>query len=124
MAVVVFDSEAFKNRYRDFAAVDGELLTAMFAEAEMHCDNTNSSLITDTARRSLILNAIVAHIYELSTTPLVGRIGALSSFGISSTTFYAPPQSGTQAWFDQTPYGASAWAMMAPYRTAFYVAPE
>ena len=125
MAAVVFDVEFFKNRYRAYAAVDTTLLAAMFIEACAVCDNSDSSVITDVAVRGVILHAIVAHIYELSTTPLVGRVGDLSNVaGIGSHMAYVNASNGSQAWFDQTPHGAKAWAMMAPYRSALYIAPE
>ncbi len=120
MAVAVFDPSVFKNRYREFDAVDSTLLTALFSEACIHVNNTDGSIIKDVAIRSMILNMIVAHLVELSNSPLVGRASSVSVGGISTSTDYAAA-TGSRAWFDQTKYGASAWQAMSPYRRAMFV---
>ena len=122
MAVVVFDPSVFLARYRAFISVDATLLTAYFNEACLYCDNTDGSLIDDITARTTILNMITAHIAELDTTPLVGRVGDLVVGGINTHLAYAPAV-GSRAWFDQTRYGAAAWAAMSPYRCALYVPP-
>lgn len=123
MAAVAFDLSVFRNRYRAFAATDPTLLAAYFTEAGLHCNNTSSSIIKDEAYRLLVLNMIVAHLAELDTTPLVGRVSNVTVGGISTSIDYEAA-AGTKAWYNQTKYGAAAWAAMSPYRRALYVAPE
>ncbi len=122
MAAVTFDLSTFRARYREFADLDQTLLAAFFAEACLHCNNTDASVITDLSMRELILNMIVAHLAELNTTPLVGRVSSVSVGGITTAVDYRTL--GTkEAWYNQTRYGAAAWAAMSPYRRAVYVAP-
>lgn len=123
MTVAVFDSSAFKLRYKEFSALTNELLQAYFDEACIYINNTDDSVIEDAALRLMILNMVTAHIAKLSDAPLVGRTASVhtSAGGVNVSVQYEP---GTRAWFIQTQYGASAWNAMAPYRAAFFVAPE
>ena len=121
MAVAVFDPSVFKNRYREFDGVDSTLLAAYFSEACLYVNNTDASLIVDSNIRLMILNMVVAHLAELNTTPLVGRVTSVSVGGITTSTEYDFRSTGTRVWFEQTKYGAAAWVAMAPYRRALYI---
>lgn len=123
MSVVTFDYSQFTARYPEFASLSSETATLYFNEACLHCDNTNSSLITDTTVRGMILNMLTAHIAKLATMGTVGRL-AYGKEGTVIARFDYVPASAGRAWFDQTPYGASAWQAMSTWRTAFYVAPK
>lgn len=121
MSAVQFDLDAFRARYPEFANKSPELLRAYFTEAGLYCNNTDNSRIRDLAVRGMILNMIVAHIAELNTTPVVGRVSSLNIVGaMSASSAYASPE-GSRAWFDQTRYGAAAWQAMGPYRGMVYV---
>ena len=125
MSVVVFDPTVFKIRYPEFATVDSALLTLYFNEAMIYVDNTESSVITDTNIRGMILNMIVAHIATLqarisSGSPLVGRISSASEGGVS-VSVSAAPSTGSRIWFDQTLYGDAAWKALRPYGHAIYI---
>ncbi|MDE2442353.1 MAG: DUF4054 domain-containing protein [Betaproteobacteria bacterium] len=127
MAVFSFSYATWAARYPALTAgVDTVLASALFAEACLYCDNTDASPVSDVAIRGIILNAIVAHIATLegaanggSASGLVGRVSSATQGSVTVATEYAVP--GTAAWFVQTAPGASAWQMMAPYRTARYL---
>lgn len=129
MSVVVFNSSAFIARYPEFAMVNPTVLQMYFDEATVYCNNTDGSLITEIPIRTIILNAVTAHVAQLATQAsagnagLVGRIGNATEGSVSVGTVYAAPSPGSRPWFDQTTYGASAWVMMSPYRRALYIPP-
>lgn len=49
MAIVVFDIEAFRERYPEFNSVSDALLNAYFVEATVYLDNTDCSPVTRSA---------------------------------------------------------------------------
>jgi hypothetical protein len=125
VAVVVFDPTLFKLRFSEFAGLDNTLLGLYFAEACAHCNNTDSSRIKDVSIRTTILMQLTAHIAELASAPMVGRVSSVSIPGaVSTTAEYEFRASGPKAWFDQTKYGAMAWQLMSPYRHAIVVTPD
>lgn len=127
---VIFNYDTWALRFPELATgVIEPVATMYFAEACIVCDNTSSSLIQDNSvggARELILNYLVAHIAKLFATvngvapsPIVGRINSATQGSVSvqadmGTTPF------TAAWFMQTQYGASAYQLMAPWRTARY----
>lgn len=126
MAVVVFDSTAFLDRYPEFSTVADGTLTAYFYEATLYLNNSESSLVTDVTQRSVLLNMIVAHLAALNSgvngqapSQLVGRITQASEGSVSVSADIGPV-SNTAAWWMQTKYGASYWQATAPYRTMRY----
>ena len=126
MAVVVFDSTAFLDRYPEFSTVAGGTLTAYFYEATLYLNNSENSLVTDVTQRSVLLNMAVAHLAALysgingqAPSQLVGRITQASEGSVSVSSDIGPV-SNTAAWWMQTKYGASYWAATAPYRTMRY----
>ncbi len=128
MAIAIFNQTAFVARYPEFSAVSGVLLSAYFAEATLYLDNTDTSRVSDVAQRLVLLNMLTAHVAALSgalnngvPTGMVGRISSASEGSVSATAEYAAPANGTQAYFQQTSYGASFWAASARYRTMIYV---
>ena len=101
--------------------------TAYFNEAGLYCDNTACSLITDEAKRLLLLNMLTAHIAAINSgiggqpaSPLVGRINSATEGSVSVQTenIYPP---GTVQWYQSTKYGAAYWAATAQYRTMRYM---
>ena len=128
MGTVAFNYDAWVVRYPELAgSVSPQLAAAYFAEAELYCDNTPGSIVSNETRRSLFLNMLVSHIASLnapingqSSQTLVGRITSASegSVSVSVENTYPP---GTVQWYQQTKYGAAYWAATAAYRTAKYV---
>jgi hypothetical protein len=125
--VVVFDYTSWSLRFPELAgSVVPQLAQLYFNEAEMYCDNTAQSIITNTTQRAILLNLLTAHIAKLSASingqpvnPLVGRINSAGEGSVNvGTDFQYPP--GTVQWYQQTQYGASYWAMTAQFRTMRY----
>lgn len=128
MAIVVFDPSAFLVRYPEFSTVNPVLLGDYFTEATLYLDKTDSSRVQDVNQRALLLNMLVAHIAALnsgangqSPSPLVGRVSSATEGSVNVSTEFAAATNGTQAWFYQTRYGASYWALTGRYRTAVYI---
>ena len=127
MAIVAFDLVGFRARYPEFSTVVDPTLTAYFSEATLYLNNTDTSIVTDVAIRSTLLNMLTAHIAALNSgvngqapSGIVGRVSQASE-GSVSVSFDMGPQSGTSAWFLQTRYGANYWQATSAYRTFRYV---
>lgn len=127
MAIVVFDIDAFRARYPEFASVSDDLLNAYFAEATVYLNNTDCSPVTDVAVRAVYLNMLVAHIAAMNSgvggqapSGLVGRVASASE-GSVSVSLADVPQSQASWWYLQTHYGAAYWQATAAYRTVRYV---
>lgn len=125
MSSVVFDPEAFKQRYPEFQTVDNAVLGMYFAEATIYLDNGGCSQVTNLTIRSALLNMIVAHIAALNSgvngeppTPLVGRVSNATEGSVSVGTEYNVP--GSAAWYSQTKYGAAFWEATKRYRMVRY----
>ncbi|KPA87293.1 Protein of unknown function (DUF4054) [Pseudomonas asplenii] len=127
MGIVVFDVASFRVRYPEFATVSDALLQAYFDEATIYLNNTECSLVTDVAKRALLLNMLVAHISALNAgvngeaaSPLVGRINSATEGSVSVTTDMGAV-SGSAAWFMQTKYGAAYWQATINLRSFRYI---
>lgn len=129
MAVVAFDPAAFVARYPEFNTVSTTVLGLYFTEATMYLDNTDASRVSNIAQRSVLLNMLTAHIAALNGSGangngaqgIVGRINSATEGSVTVSSEYAAPKNGTQAWFQQTQYGAAFWAASGRYRTMVYV---
>ena len=128
---VIFDYISWSVRYPELASsVSAALAQMYFNEAQLYCDNTDSSVITDDSvggQRSILLNMLVSHIALLnaplngqSSQALTGRISSASegSVSVSVENNYPP---GTVQWYQQTKYGSAYWGATSRYRTARYV---
>lgn len=127
MGIVVFDPVAFKVRYPEFATAPDELLGAYFDETAIYLNNTESSLVRDVAKRTVLLYMLVAHITVLNfgvggqvASPLVGRINSATEGSVSVSADMGPV-SGSQAWFYQTKYGAAYWQATVSLRAFRYI---
>jgi hypothetical protein len=118
MSVVVFDIASFRERYPQFNTVAEPMVKLCFTEATMFCNNTDTSFVTDVLMREIILEKITAHILQAQ---LVGRVSSATEGSVSVSA--QMPSSMSAAWFMQTTYGASAWALMSPYRRGIYISP-
>lgn len=129
MTVAVFDPVAFVARYPEFSTVSSATLSAYFTEATMYLDNTDLSRVSDAVHRLLLLNMLTAHVAALNgsgvngqgASGMVGRINSATEGSVSASAEYAAPANGTQAYFQQTQYGAAFWAASARYRTMQYI---
>jgi hypothetical protein len=129
MPSVVFDPVAFVARYPEFSTVSAPTLGDYFTEATMYLDNTDASRVSNLAQRALLLNMLTAHVAALNGSGvngngapgLVGRINSATEGSVSVSAEYATPANGTQAYFQQTQYGAAFWAASARYRTMQYI---
>lgn len=122
MAVVVFDYTAFIDRYPEFNSTSLQTATAMFADAQLFVDNTDTSTVQDPIERSRLLNMLVGHMIALQargSNGLVGRISNATEGSVSVAAEYIG--SGSMAYYNQTPYGAMFATATAKYRTARYV---
>jgi len=129
MGVVTFDPTAFLARYPEFSTVSEATLQLYFDEATFYLDNTDKSLVSDVAQRAVLLNMITAHIAALNgsgvngngASGMVGRITSASEGSVSVSVDYVAPTNGTQAYFQQTPYGAAYWAASGRFRSMRYI---
>ena len=131
MAVVIFDQARFLDRYPEFKKTLTKYPTSAvncFSEAELFLDNSNGGRVP-VPPRDLFLNMITAHImvlnYGRDGQKPSGVVGRIKSAGQGSVNVQAEMDSpaGSQAWWNQTQYGASYWQASKPYKLAFYVPP-
>lgn len=134
MAVVVFDPAQFKLAFPEFALVPDARLSLLFNMVGLTIlDNSDGSIVVDPLRRSPMLDLLVAHMLTLfgwvradgSVVPgtgAVGRVASATEGTVSTSLEYCVPSSASEAWFNQTPYGAMYWMMTAPYRSFHMVA--
>jgi hypothetical protein len=127
MTVAVFNPTLFHARYPQFANVSDGKLGAYFLEAGLYLNNTDCSRVQDVNKRLVLLNILVAHISQLNgdlsadgqALP-VGRVSQATEGSVSATLDYGQPGNASQAWYDQTPFGAAFWAATAYLRSAVY----
>lgn len=93
----------------------------------MYLNNTDNSRVSDVGQRGVLLNMLTAHIAALNSgvngnapSGLVGRISSASQGSVSVSADMGPT-TNSEAWYQQTKYGAAYWQATAPYRTAIYV---
>ena len=127
-SVVTFDPVAWVTRYPEFSTCPAGQAQLFFNEATLYLGNACGAPVQDLVARAVILNMITAHIAALyfgvnnkAPSGLVGRISDATKGSVHVGVDMGAPPSGSQAWFQQTQYGASAWAAMAPYRRGRYV---
>jgi len=133
--VVVFDYAKFILRYPEFSAVSPDRLQLFFDDATDIVDNSPNSRIRDIAVRERILFCLTAHIAALEGANVDGSItisggiqmsarGRLASAtqGSTSVSFdNAPLKTSSQAWYETTKYGQTAWLLMKPWRKFSYI---
>lgn len=127
MPVAIFNPTLFKARYPQFADVSDGTLGAYFLEAGLYLNNTDCSRVKNLTKRLVLLNMLVAHIAILNgalsadgqALP-VGRVSQAAEGSVSATLEYKAPATATEAWFDQTPFGAAFWAATAYLRSMVY----
>ncbi|TAL90909.1 MAG: DUF4054 domain-containing protein [Candidimonas sp.] len=129
--VVDFDYSGWSARYPEFStSVSAGLAQQYFNEAQLYCDNTPCSPVTDASpggQRAVFLNMLTAHIAALNaplngqpSSPLVGRINSAAEGSVSVQTQLDMP-AGTAQWYTQTKYGIAYWTATAQFRMMQYV---
>lgn len=91
------------------------------------CANDGSGQASTAAIQTNLLGLMASHIAQLlfgtpaqPVSPLVGRINSASEGSVSVGVDMPTTGNPTQAWLYQTQYGATYWALTAPYRTMHY----
>ena len=132
--VVIFDFTDWTTAYPKFAYLTSQQGQAYFSQACVLINNTPFSPIPlmdcgGNLIRSTILYAATAHIAQLFAVSASGvqpaqSVGRVASATEGSVTVALDmgQQPRSAAWWNQTPAGAMAWSMMAPYRMARYFA--
>ena len=127
--VVMFDPAEFVGMYPPFATVAPTALQMNFDLATLILNNSPKSRIASVLVRKPILYLLTAHMTQLlngkngeQPSDVVGRISDASEGSVSVSAEWASQVSANAAWFLQTQYGATAWQMMAQFRTMQYFA--
>lgn len=128
MSVAVFDYDLWVTTYPEFATVTEPVATVQFDTATLFLNNTECSPVRDVTRRLSLLNMVTAHLTKLFVTVggvapsgLVGRVSSATEGSVSVSTEYVAAQTNSQAFWNQTPYGALFWAATVGLRSARYV---
>lgn len=137
---ITFSYPAWIARYPEFVGVSQPLAQQYFAEATLYCDNTGAGPVRDPIQLALLLNMLTAHVAAINAPQIAGAandgvgsgpnstlVGRIDSATEGSVTVSAdmPEQPGTEAWFNQTKYGAAYVAATLQYRTMrYYVGPR
>jgi uncharacterized protein DUF4054 len=131
--LVTFDYATWAALFPELSATIGEpTATLYFGMASSFVDNTPCSLLAcNIPLLTNVLNLLTAHWAKLfgalngeESPQTVGRISQASQGSVSLALDMGPPNKDA-AFFNQTKYGAAAWQMLLPYRTARYlVAPR
>lgn len=126
---VTFDPAAFIVSFPAFASVPPELLSMYFDYATLLLENNCCGKVKDAPTRAMLLNLVTAHITALMSgvngnppQGVVGRIASATEGSVSVSTEMMA-QSESASWWNQTPWGAMYWRMIAQYRTAAYIPP-
>ena len=135
MAVVTFDPVAFAAAYPELASVPSARLQSQFNIAQYTMlDNTDNSPVMDVNYRTELFYLIVAHLLLLmGTNPTVrpdgttdntppGRISSATQGTVTTAFEYNVGSTATasQAYWNQTKYGAQYWAATAQFRSFIY----
>jgi hypothetical protein len=124
IGAVVFVPNEFTAIYSEFATVAVPQLQGSFALATMILSNGQGSRVQDATKRQTLLYLLVAHLQALAakgSDGMVGRINDATEGTVNAHADWSTHVSASQAWFIQTPYGATFWQATAVLRTMRYV---
>lgn len=136
MAVVAFNPAQFKVAFPEFSTVPDARLTALFTiVGTTILDNSDASPVVNIPQRAAMLDLLVAHMLVLFGTAgttgagaagtgpsgAVGRVASATEGSVSTTLEYRAAATATEAWFNQSQYGAMYWAMTVQFRSFVYV---
>lgn len=136
MSAAQFDYAKWAAMFPDLAdgGVTESIALGFFEVAELIFANNDCSPIKDPAKRLVMLNYIVAHLARLAGYPagagdtagpsgMVGRVTSATEGSVSVSSGWAATVSDSEAWWIQTPEGATFWQLTRALRTARYIAP-
>lgn len=132
-AIATWSQSNFLEAYPNFKAVPAPTLRAQFDVATVYLRNDGSSPIRSAALQTTLMYMLTAHLLQITFGPngegaigggggatgLVGRIASAGEGSVNVSMDY--PATPNNAWFLQTPYGASFWQATANYRRARYI---
>lgn len=128
--VVTFSYPGWIAQYPEFGFVTAPQAQGYFNQACLLVDNTTTSPVQDQTQLATLLNMATAHIASLfapqngqAPRGLVGRINSATEGSVSVQAEYIAPKTDSQAYWNQTPYGAQYWVATLQYRTGFFVPP-
>lgn len=136
MAVAVFDYTKWAAMFPYLATPRGgvtqPIAEGFFTIAELLFANDDCSPIKDPDKRLVFLNYIVAHLARLAGYPIdaggaaapdgmVGRVSSATEGTVSISSDYGAVRE-SEAWWIQTPEGATFWQLTRAFRTARYIA--
>lgn len=126
----IFNYVLWAMRYPELAAFVSQPLAQMyFNEATVYVDNSRTTIISNcNSELSTLLNMVTAHIAALNaplggqaSSSIVGRINSATEGSVTVSSEMKTPGSNSEAWFNQTKYGAAYWQAISKYRTMQYV---
>ena len=130
--VVTFNFPDWISQYPEFSSVTTGQAQSYFNRATLMVDNTPSSPIADLFQRTVLLNMATAHFAFLfaplngqapRASSVVGRLSSASEGSVSAQFGYSTAATDTEAFWNQSEYGAAFWAATLRYRTAVYIPP-
>lgn len=126
---ITFDYAAWAQQFPQFSStVDEAQANIYFTIATTLHRNDGGGPVSTAATQTQLLNYVVAHLAFLysgtNTQPAaqtVGRISSASEGSVSVQTDYGNNVSQSMAFWIQSQFGATYWAMTAAYRTMRYI---
>lgn len=126
-AIVTFDYAGFARLFPELEYVSPDLVAVYFDIATTMHANDGTGPVADAAQQSKLLNFLTAHLSKLyapnngqAPSGLVGRISSATEGSVTVQAEWGSNTSERAAWFLQTQYGATYWAMTAQFRTMRY----
>ncbi len=126
MTAVSFNAASFKTKYSQFADVSDQQLELYFDEATLYLSNSDDSPVQNIGRRELLLWMLTAHVATLNGALSVdgqavgvGRIASAGKGSVNVSLDYGA-QPGTDAWYNQTQFGASFLSATRNIRSCRY----
>lgn len=128
MAAVELDYAAWILQFPAFNTLTEPVVQGYWDIASEMVGNTPCCGLMPVSKRATLLNLLTAHIAQLFSgangqgpSGMVGRISSATQGSVSVTAAAIGGTSPTAEWYNQTPYGALAWVLLGPYRSARYV---
>lgn len=121
-AVVELDAALFRELYPDYASATDAKIGQWFDQACLLVGNRPGSAIPydppSVTTRKTILYVVMCHLAALTARgDLVGRATQASEGSVSVQLSSGLDGGRGGAWWQQTQCGATAWQMLAPFRT-------
>lgn len=128
MGAVTLDVIEWKTQYPQYAGLTTQQVEFLFQLAELYLENNGFSVVTDEAKRKLMLYLLTAHLAFLNfkdangnggNPGMVGHIASASegsvsvSSGLSGVPF-------NKAFFFQSQFGMMFWNAAKVYMMGFY----